>query len=270
MMEWPATVKLDFKSDELRDTLKPVCERILEHFQLPAQRLYCYFANEEDPELRKDVGQFYRGFFSYREGASQLPNYLQQCFLRSEDEFAQIPANITYESMVAFDCLIYVRNRTCRDVTSCASTFAHELQHFMQYGYSRKVWAANTILYQRIRAYGNTTATVIDIPHERDANIVSKRVAEAVCGTEAVKLFAEGRIRQFKSIAMQGHESAEAEKARWEFFRDVPSSTQFDVLAATIPLVEKYKFALSTDEDEFSRELREEFSIDFLHPQWWL
>ena len=140
----------------------------------------------------------------------------------------------------------------------------------MQYGYSRKVWAANTILYQRIRAYGNTTATVIDIPHERDANIISKRVAEAVCGKEAVRGFAEGRVRQFADIAGQGHESAKAEKARWEFFRDVSSSTQFDVLEATIPLVEKYKFALSTDEDESCRQLREEFNIDFSHQQWWI
>jgi hypothetical protein len=269
-MERSSIVKFDFKSEQLRDTLQPVCDRILGHFALPQLRLYCYFASEEDPVLRKDVGQFYRGFFSYREGASELPNYLQQCFLRSEDEFAQIPINITYESMVAFDCLIYVRNKTCRDVTGCASTFAHELQHFMQYGYSRKVWAANTILYQRIRAYGNTTATVIDIPHERDANIVSKRVAEAVCGKDAVRVFAEGRVRQFADIAVQGYEDAKAEKTRWEFYKNVPSSTHFDVLAATIPLVEQYNFALRTDEDEFSKSLREDFGIDFSHPKWWL
>ena len=80
MMELPPTIKFDFKSDQLRDTLNPLCDRILKHFALPPLRLYCYFANEEDPELRKDVGQFYRGFFSYRNGASGLPNYLQQCF----------------------------------------------------------------------------------------------------------------------------------------------------------------------------------------------
>jgi len=90
-----------------------------------------------------------------------------------------------------------------------------------------------------------------DIPSEREANIVSKRVAEEVCGVEAVRRFAEEQIRLL-------HDAGEhEEEARWVLFRDVPSSTRFDLLQATLPLVEKYKNVLN-------------FEIDVNEPQWWL
>jgi hypothetical protein len=48
---------------------------------------------------------------------------------------------------------------------------------------------------------------------------------------------------------------AHEEKERWIFFRDVPSSTQFDLLEATLPLVQRHKgvldFGLNVDADEW-------------------
>jgi hypothetical protein len=45
--------------------------------------------------------------------------------------------------------------------------------------------------------------------------------------------------------------------ARWIFFRDVSASTSYDLLEATIPLVERYK-------------TRIDFRVDVNDPQWWL
>jgi hypothetical protein len=78
-------------------------------------------------------------------------------------------------------------------------------------------------------------AIAIDIPHEREANIVSKRVAEIVCGVVAVREYAEQRIQFMNQIG-----DAE-QKARWVFFRDISSSTDYDLFQETLPLVEKYR-----------------------------
>jgi hypothetical protein len=69
------------------------------------------------------------------------------------------------------------------------------------------------VLYQKLKEL-EPTSVVIDIPTEREANIVSKRVAEKVCGVEAVKKFAEERVRFMDERG--NHE----ERDRWIFFRD--------------------------------------------------
>jgi hypothetical protein len=81
--------------------------------------------------------------------------------------------------------------------------------------------------------------------------VVSKRVAEIVCGAEAVRVFAE------RQVSLMNEAGEHEQKARWSFFRDVSPSTQFDLLGATLPLVEKYKKVL-------------DFGIDVDEPQWWV
>lgn len=87
--------------------------------------------------------------------------------------------------------------------------------------------------------------------HRRDANIVSKRVAETICGTDAVRVFAEEQVSLMHGAGEHDQE------ARWIFFRDVPSSTEFDLLSATLPLVAKYKSVIN-------------FEIDVSTPAWWV
>jgi hypothetical protein len=150
--------------------------------------------------------------------------------------------------MVAFDSLIYVRISTCDDPTDLVECYAHELQHFIQYRRTPRLWAVCSVLYQKLKGL-EPASTVIDIPTEREANIVSKRVCERICGAEAVKAFADERILWMEQAG------AHEEKERWIFFRDVPSSTQFDLLEATLPLVQRHKcvldFGLNVDADEW-------------------
>lgn len=108
----------------------------------------------------------------------------------------------------------------------------------------------NFILYENLKKFEPATIAS-DIPHEREANIVSKRVAELICGPVAVRAFADRQVRQMD-------QAGEFEQRdRWIFFRDVPSSAKYDLLGATQPLIEKYKDRIN-------------FEIDVEQHEWWL
>jgi hypothetical protein len=104
--------------------------------------------------------------------------------------------------------MIYVRYSTCFDVTGCVTTYAHELQHFVQYRQTPKLLAGNNILWKKMKPL-EPTAIATDVPSEREANIVSKQVAEKVCGVDAVRTFAEEQIRRMREA------SAFDEENRW-------------------------------------------------------
>ena len=125
------------------------------------------------------------------------------------------------------------------------TTYAHELQHFVQHGHTPTLSAVNLVLYRNLKDF-EPNIIAIDIPHEREANIVSKRVAERIFGVDAVREYAEGQI-QF----MEGGGAME-QKARWVFFRDVPSATVYNLLHETIPLVACRSENVSMTHEEFN------------------
>ncbi len=123
---------------------------------------------------------------------------------------------------------------TCAVQTGALITFAHELQHFVQYGSAYKVLVTNTLLSRHLPSFepGNT-AKAWNIPHEQDAIIVSKRVAEAVIGADAVGTYVASRI------------AAEDDVLCWKYFQCLSSTDSFDLVAQTIPWVERYRPQLS-------------------------
>jgi hypothetical protein len=229
-------------STENEAALKPLCLEVEKHFRFPTRRLYRYFARAEDPSLQGppyNFGKYYRGFHYPFSARDHLPLYLSRCFL-----------NPCQEENVAFDNIIFIRESTCFDTTGFVTTYAHELQHFMQYGHTPRLYSVNCDLWNNLKEF-EPTAIATDAPHEREANIASKRVAEAVCGADAVRAFAERQVQFMEQVGEPEH------TARWIFFRDVSASTSYDLLEATIPLVERYK-------------TRIDFRVDVNDPQWWL
>src|SRR6266478_4240724 len=172
-----------------KNTLKPLCVEVEKHFTLPARRLLRYFAASDDFQLRQEppvgFGTYYRGFHVPLSGRHSLPMHLQSVFFHPLEQFTEV---VSFDVMVAFDNLIYIRDSTCSDVTGCVTNYAHELQHFVQHSLTPKLWAVNGALYQNLAAF-EPDALTTDIPSERDAEIKSKRVAEMVCGVDAVKAF---------------------------------------------------------------------------------
>jgi hypothetical protein len=208
--------------------LKPLCQRAEEIMQIPNRKLCRYFATADDPALL-ELGPYFSGF--------QAPASIEwPWYLESEKS--------------SFDYLIYIRKATCLDPTGCAITYAHELRHVIQHGLYPRLLEINRTLRRELPDF-KADASEADLPTEADANIVSKRVAELVCGVDAVRKFAEDRV-----VAMRAA-GADAQKAKWEFFLKTPSSKTYDPLAATLDAVTEYKGRIN-------------FGMDVESPEWWL
>jgi hypothetical protein len=83
-----------------------------------------------------------------------------------------------------FDFVIYLHDSTCEDPVAMTMTFAHELQHFVQWGTMLAVFQAN----ERLRAQRLKSGDGFDsheLPIETDARIVAKRIAIRIHGREA-------------------------------------------------------------------------------------
>lgn len=103
-----------------------------------------------------------------------------------------------------------------------AWTFAHELQHFVQHVTAPEQWNAGRLIRNDIAYAGLGWC---DIPSEREARIVAKRVSEALFGAEAVRLFIEAKISQC------GGNKDDA--ADWECVRGLDTSLQYDLATET-------------------------------------
>ena len=241
-------------SVENEATLKPLCQQVEQHFQLPAHRLCRYFPLCDDEFFITRYPKVFRGFhLPCRNSVSVLfPKSVRDCFFYPPED---VSFDAPFEDRIAFDDLIYIRPSTCTDNTGFVTTYAHELQHFVQHGTMPCLYAVNQILIKHLKNL-EPTWIATDVPSEKEANIVSKRVAEIVCGIEDVRRFTEERIAVMEKAGEQD-EDARKERGRWIFFREVPSSTKYDYVADTVRLVEKYKTVL-------------DFGIDVHQPEWWL
>ena len=109
-------------------------------------------------------------------------------------------------------------------------TFAHELQHFIQHRSSPKLFGANALV--RILAQQRQFESVIkalaprprDIPHEREARIVSKRTAENLFGAEVVAQYINDKIAE---------PVTDEDAADWECIRGLVTSTPYDLACET-------------------------------------
>lgn len=230
------TVWFEFKTPELEATRKPACERVLEHFKLPPLRLLCFLDDENPVKLDIQIGAYYCGVHSTIIGSGLAwPPYVDDLFKDSTRNFA-------------YDNVVYVNGRTSASLPGTVIAFAHEMQHFIQYGYMRKVARANTFIYKILHDGPPTPIKAWDIPNERGAMMVSKQVAEKMLGAEVVKAYAKAQI-------MTGND-----REKWKTFLSVSDSAPFDLLAETKPWVEKYRPQL---------EKINQSEIDFTQDEWW-
>lgn len=232
------TVWLKFKTPELEASRRLTCEGVLEHFKLPAYRLLCFLDDENPVEFDNQIGSCYCGVHSPIIGSGLVwPSHVEALFYDSIGDFA-------YENV------IYINGRTCSTLAGTVITLAHELQHFVQYGFTRKVWRANTFIYNILRDGPPTTIKAWDLPLEIDTMVVSKRVGELVLGEEVAKVHAEAQI------------AAGNDPGKWRFFQTLSAlhETQFNLLEETKPWVEKYRAELKTIKQR---------DVDFLQSEWW-
>ena len=188
------TLHLEFKTPSLRAKLRRLCNGVVEQFlKLPSLRLLCYFDDEYPEELRQQLTLWgvttpFTGIHTPIIGSGTLPNYVRRLFFDySSGDFA-------------FDNLIYLPGtKYVEDDVALVIVFAHELQHFVQWGFARKVSQASTLLYWNLAQFDpNTDLKPWQLPNNVDAMIVAMRVAETVCGTEAVRAFVDKQVAEGK------------------------------------------------------------------------
>jgi hypothetical protein len=230
--------ELIFLDAAKKTELEPLCEQVLKRFELPQQELIAIFDDEERQELTlftPSLGKEFCGFFRANlYGMRPFPQKIKDDYLWKDGKWR-------------CDVFIYLRSRTCQSPTGAAITFAHELQHFMQYGFSRKVWQANHDLQQIIEGFPWY------FPDERDALTVSRSKIEEICGKDRVRGYAE------QQIGLKRHPE------KWGFFLGSETEKPFDFLQATILLVNEYKEALK---NKFPVSERRP-DPDYTKERWW-
>jgi hypothetical protein len=95
--------------------------------------------NENPSGLKRVFGMANRGFYgvvrdgdNLSQGIWPLPDYLSK--------------SIQVDDGRIIDDVIYLYDGTCADDVALTMTLAHELQHAIQHGKERKVWAVNTLI----------------------------------------------------------------------------------------------------------------------------
>jgi hypothetical protein len=144
-----------------------------------------------------------------------------------------------YDSMghFAFDNLIYISGpKYTRKGIAFVMIFAHALQHFVQWGESPKIAEANNLLFNNIAHwYPDTKLRSWNIPHHRQAMMVSKKVAVDLYGVKEVADFINAQI-------LDGQQENNVNKTElWERYRDLLPLTPYNVLEETDRLVQEYK-----------------------------
>lgn len=223
---WPETYQ---------DVLKRLCQRVEKLFELPACRLCRYFASAGDGwdgYFVRESGRYYRGMHIPLSSSGCLPPGLAEYFYarRRGPMTGNEPPRTLAEAK--FDALIYIRHSTCDDKTGSAITYAHELQHVVQHARFPQLGKVNQVLRKSHKLQE------IDIPSEQDANIISKRIAELICGAANVREFAEKQISAMEQAYKTGEAGASAHRVRWEFFRDISSC---DISTETLLLAPRFK-----------------------------
>jgi len=205
-------------------------QHVLDYFEdapLPSS-LLCFLDDEDTPDIKSQYGVANRALYGPIHDTTPLaifPSYVTDCILVDDGVSIPFPR--------AFDNLIYVHGNTCEDDLGLTMALAHELQHAIQHATARKVWAVNGLIPNLSRTtVQNLQLTWKDIPIEREARIVSKRVG--------VHYFGEKRVQDFidRRIAARVTES---DVADWQFVRGLDPSSSVDVVAETAQLLARLK-----------------------------
>jgi hypothetical protein len=133
----------------------------------------------------------------------------------------------------AFDHGIYLYGSTCADETALTMTFAHELQHFIQYGFNRKLWAEGRLItFLPKEVIDIEGLNWPDIPHEREARIRAKRIGVELYGADAVNQYINRRISE--NVNAQDVED-------WRFSQNLDPSIPYDLAIETKRIFQRLK-----------------------------
>jgi hypothetical protein len=173
-----------------------VAQSVVKEFgvRLPDLNLLAFLDDEDWGALRQHYGPANRGCYARIKGNRRTEDWPPRV---TDLVFGAVDASSPWSTRRVFDHLIYLHGSTCSDETALNMTFAHELQHFVQYGFNRKLWAEGRLIPRLPReVFEIEGINWPDIPHEREARIVAKRVGVRLCGADAVRQYIDRRISE--------------------------------------------------------------------------
>lgn len=220
--------------DDVRQKREATARRVIAEFghEFPDLRLLCFFDDQDWDPFGKAFTKANRGFYRplTAPGFSdpKWPNYvMRQLFV--DDPPAWIQKRV-------FDHVIYLHGSTCSDEVEMSMTFAHELRHFEQWAKTPQAYAAGILVLQLLQYWPAETAVEVhltswaDIPHERDARIVAKRVVENMFGAERTRDFIDRNIV---------NPADGPDEEDWRFIRNIASSDSYDLQRETRRLFQR-------------------------------
>jgi hypothetical protein len=226
----PATIKVKAADVAVRAQREATAKLVLDHFGscLPPSRLLCFLDDDDPPGVRGERGNANRGLYGPIQDSTRLvdwPEYIQNSI------YVEDRAPLYLKRVV--DDLIYIYGSTCANEVGLTMTLAHELQHAIQHANARGVWAVNGLVTNFDKEIINAEKlTWADIPIEREARIVSKRVATHFFGEQRVTQHIDEKIAE---------QVTEEDVADWQFVRKLTAFSSVDLVGDTQQLFWRLK-----------------------------
>jgi hypothetical protein len=196
-------------------------QRVLQKFGsgLPDLELLAFFDDDNNDVIKQNYGFANLGY--YRPIKESRPTKAWRPWPPRMNSLIFVDGSPSEEPRRVFDHGIYLHGSTCADETALIMTFAHELQHFVQYGLKRRLWAESRLIQKlpkeiQVKEQLNWP----DLPHEREARIEAKRVGVSLLGPDEVGQYIARRISENVSV-----EDVED----WRFSQEVDSSEPYDL-----------------------------------------
>src|ERR1700723_609232 len=217
----PCEPKLIIKPKDAPETerrQKAARQVLLALGELPPARLLCFFDSQDCWAFKDETmgfGKANRGLSGPIKKPTDLQNWpwdVIECVFPS-----------LYDNTAAFDFVIYLHDSTCEDPIAMTMPFAHELQHFVQWGTMRAVFQANEKFRGR-RLESGTGFDSHEMPIEKDARIVAKRIAIRIHGREAVDSYIARNI---------ANPVNDGDSRNWIFIEGLDVSKPYDVEVET-------------------------------------
>lgn len=226
----PPTVKVKASDSAVKKQTEGEAQRVLDEFGnlLSDCRLLCFFDDEDCQIFKNIIGQGNRGFHKPITDSTPFagwPEYITEAI------FVDDPTLFWLQRL--FDHVVYLHGGTCVDRVGMAMTFAHELQHVVQRLTVPELLAANGLFPHLpkpvIQQVGLQWA---DIPTEREARAVAKKIAVTLHGSEAVKEY----LTQRASTTNDPIELADV-----HFIQGLDTSIPYDLKQETLALFGRFK-----------------------------
>jgi hypothetical protein len=198
----PAKVEVRYPDEATRDQRREWAARVLDYFdgKLPDIRLLIFVDAEDAKELIDSLGK--RGHFEPINKDNFDPTDWPW-------QVAEKLYTLTTDLVFHYDAVVYVPNSTCETEASLTMTLAHELRHFIQFGFQRRVWAWNGVVTNLTKEVCRERGLAWkDIPVEYEARLYAKRLALEVLGPQRTSGYIADRIREHIT---------DADAADWEF-----------------------------------------------------